>query len=115
MARQLTGRATQRVRHSRHVDYRSAAGLVADYRENLRRGRLFVNTRRPLPVGARVGLVLRLDPVRLRLSAQGRVVRMWPFGNELNDSPGMEVLLDLGCPGELHRIVRALRRERHPA
>jgi len=75
------------------ISYRSAAGLAADYEANLARGSLFVNTRHLLPVGATVRLVLVLSEPSFRVVLEGVVTKVRSFGNDLNDTPGMQVRL----------------------
>ncbi len=90
---------------TRTLVYRSEAGLGADCAAMLGRGRLFVNTRRPLAMGTRVAMLLRCGPSE-RLRLVGRVVRVAPLGNDLNEMPGMLIALDPPPPRTHAQLVR---------
>jgi uncharacterized protein (TIGR02266 family) len=75
----------------RIILYRTTAGFLADYDENLRRGGAFVNTRHALRVGASVRLTISLHRPALQATVEGRVDQVIPVGNGANEPPGMRV------------------------
>ena len=107
-------RRAPRLQHEIPVAYRTAGSFLSDWATNISRGGLFINTRRPLPVGTLLRVVLQVPGAEAPFSMSGRVTRVAEWGNETNVAPGMALeFTDLeGANRELlQTVVERLRRD----
>ena len=106
-------RGAPRLHHELPVAYRTAGSFLSDWATNISRGGLFINTRRPFPVGTTLRVVLQVPGADAPFSMTGRVKRVAEWGNEANTSPGMAIeFIDLdGAKRELLETV--VERIRH--
>lgn len=110
-------RQSIRIQHELPVAYRSVGGFLSDWATDISRGGLFINTRRPLPVGTPVRILLQLPDGQLPVAIEGRVARVSEPGNAVNAAPGMGVeFTDLDGPKreELESWVERLRQALEP-
>ncbi len=97
----------------RVLRYRSLAGFLADYDANLSRGSVFLNTRRQLPVGTPVRVVVSLRQPAIRARLEGRVSRIQRYGNGVNEAPGMQLDITRADASEATRL-RSLAEKYRP-
>jgi uncharacterized protein (TIGR02266 family) len=78
------------------VAYRTVGSFLSDWATNISQGGLFINTRKPLPVGTVVKLIIQLPGAAFPFDISGRVTRVADWDNRLNTAPGMGIeFLDL--------------------
>jgi type IV pilus assembly protein PilZ len=105
-------RRAVRLHHEIPVAYRSVGTFLTDWATNISQGGLFINTRKPFPVGTEVRILIQLPGAALPHHLNGRVKRVSEFDNHANQVPGMAVeFTDLGESQrrELEAFVERLR------
>ena len=106
-------RRATRLHHEIPVAYRTVGSFLTDWATNLSRGGMFINTRKPLPVGTAVKILLHLPGTKFPCQLDGRVTRVTEFDNHANLVPGMGVeftSVDEAKLRELDAFVDRLRR-----
>ena len=84
-------RRAARVHHQIPVAYRSVGSFLSDWATNISHGGLFINTRKPLPVGTAVRVLVQIPGASFPYQLGGRVTRVSPYDNKTNMVPGMAV------------------------
>ena len=82
-------RRAMRLHHEIPVAYRSVGSFLTDWATNISRGGLFINTRKPLPVGTNVKILVQLPGTAFPYHLEGRVTRVTEYDNRANLVPGM--------------------------
>ncbi len=114
MALPQNKRRAARLHHEIPVAYRSVGSFLTDWATNISQGGLFINTRKPLPVGTAVKILVQLPGASFPFQLQGRVTRVTEFDNHANMVPGMGVeFTDVDEPKrrEIEKFVERLSRE----
>ena len=109
-----TARRADRLQHELLVAYRTVDGFITDWAVNISRGGIFINTRKPLPVGTTVRLIVSLPDTAFPFDLAGRVARVNEFDNPANQVPGMGIeFLDVDDEkrARIERFVERLRQE----
>ena len=113
-----SGAPSQRRHHRLHhellVAYRSVDGFITDWATNISRGGIFINTRKPHPVGSLVRLIISLPDAAFPFDLTGRVTRVNEFDNPSNQVPGMAIEfvdVDEEKRARIERFVERLRQE----
>ena len=107
-------RRAKRLHHEIPVAYRSVGSFLTDWATNISHGGLFINTRKPLPVGTEVKVLLQLPGTSFPYHLAGRVTRVTAFDNRANMVPGMGVEftdVDEVKLREIEEFVDRLRRD----
>jgi type IV pilus assembly protein PilZ len=107
-------RRAARLHHEIPVAYRSVGSFLTDWATNISHGGLFINTRKPLPVGTDVKILIQLPGAAFPYQFEGRVTRVSEFDNRANMVPGMGVqFTDVDEPRrrEIEAYLERLRRE----
>jgi uncharacterized protein (TIGR02266 family) len=107
-------RKAARLHHEIPVAYRSVGSFLSDWATNISQGGLFINTRKPLPVGTPVTIIIQLPGEPFPSNLEGRVTRVTAFDNQQNMVPGMGVeftSVDAPRRAELERFVQRLKRD----
>jgi type IV pilus assembly protein PilZ len=110
-------RRAARLYHELPVAYRSVGSFLTDWATNISRGGLFINTRKPLPVGTDVRILIQLPGASFPFHLAGRVTRTSEFANRANTVPGMGIEfteVDADERRELDAFVERLRRDLGP-
>jgi uncharacterized protein (TIGR02266 family) len=110
-------RRAVRLQHELPVAYRSVGSFITDWATNISQGGLFINTRKPLPVGTMVKLIIQLPGTGFPFDIAGRVTRIAEWDNRVNVAPGMAIEFTDIDGGKLERIqsfVERLRRDLDP-
>ncbi len=108
-------RRAVRLHHEIPVAYRSVGSFLTDWATNISQGGLFINTRKPLPVGTAVKVLVQLPGASFPYQLAGRVSRVTEYDNHANQVPGMAVQftdVDAKQIAEIEAFVERLRRER---
>ncbi len=84
-------RKATRLHHELMVAYRTVGSFLTDWATNISQGGLFINTRKPLPVGTVVKLIIQLPSVEFPFDLSGRVTRVTEYDNHANMVPGMGI------------------------
>jgi type IV pilus assembly protein PilZ len=94
--RPVDNRRSPRLHHELPVAYRTVGSFLSDWATNISQGGLFINSRKPLPVGTVVKLIIQLPGAGFPFDVTGRVTRVAEWDNRVNVSPGMGIeFLDL--------------------
>jgi uncharacterized protein (TIGR02266 family) len=107
-------RKAPRLHHEIAVAYRSVGSFLSDWATNISQGGLFINTRKPLPVGTDVRILVQLPGASFPFDLEGRVTRVAEFDNVANMVPGMAVQftgIDHTKQRKLDTFVHRLRRD----
>jgi type IV pilus assembly protein PilZ len=107
-------RIANRLHHELPVAYRSVGSFLSDWATNISQGGLFINTRKPLPVGTEVKILIQLPGAAFPCELHGRVARVTEFDNAANMVPGMGIqfmAVDEAKRRELDEFVTRLRKE----
>ena len=107
-------RGAARLHHELPVAYRSVGSFLTDWATNISQGGLFINTRKPLPVGTDVKILIQLPGAAFPHELHGRVARVTEFDHAANMVPGMGVEftgVDDGKKREIEDFVQRLRKE----
>src|SRR5512138_2572703 len=111
-------RRAARLHHEIPVAYRSVGSFLTDWATNISHGGLFINTRKPLPVGTTVKILIQLPGASFPCQLTGRVARVTDFDNRSNLVPGMGIEfvdIDDAKKRDIESFVDRLRRELQPA
>ncbi len=114
----MTGEASNkrraaRLHHELPVAYRSVGSFLTDWATNISQGGLFINTRKTLPVGTVVKLIIQLPNAAFPFDLTGRVTRVTEFGNHANQVPGMGIEftdIDPKKRDQIEKFVEQLRK-----
>ena len=107
-------RRAHRLHHEIPVAYRSVGSFLTDWATNISHGGMFINTRKTLPVGTDVKILLQLPGASFPVQLQGRVTRVTEFDNHANMVPGMAVEftdIDESKRREIEKFVERLSRD----
>jgi type IV pilus assembly protein PilZ len=107
-------RRATRLHHEIPVAYRSVGSFLSDWATNISQGGLFINTRKPLPVGTAVKILVQLPGASFPFQLEGRVTRVTEFDNRANMVPGMGVEftgVDDAKRRDIESFVARLRRD----
>jgi len=107
-------RLAARLHHQIPVAYRSVGTFLSDWATNISHGGLFINTRKPLPIGTEVRVLIQLPGEQFPATLDGKVTRVSEFDNAHNLVPGMAVQftgVDEARREQLEQFVQRLRRE----
>jgi uncharacterized protein (TIGR02266 family) len=107
-------RVAARLHHELPVAYRSVGSFLSDWATNISRGGLFINTRKPLPVGTEVKILVQLPGAAFPYELHGRVSRVTEYDNAANMVPGMGIeftSIDEAKKHEIDAFVTRLRKE----
>ncbi len=107
-------RRAARLHHEIPVAYRSVGSFLTDWATNISRGGLFINTRKPLPVGTAVKILVQLPGASFPHELGGRVTRVTEYDNRANMVPGMGVEftdMDDAQRREIESFVDRLRKQ----
>jgi uncharacterized protein (TIGR02266 family) len=107
-------RRSARLHHEIPVAYRTVGSFLTDWATNISQGGLFINTRKALPVGTDVKIIIQLPGTAFPFDIAGRVRRVEPVGNPANAAPGMAVEfteLDRAKREQIEAFVQVLRRD----
>lgn len=107
-------RVANRLHHELPVAYRSVGSFLTDWATNISQGGLFINTRKPLPVGTDVKILIQLPGAAFPYTLDGRVARVTEFDNAANMVPGMGIqftAVDDARRREIDEFVTRLRKE----
>ncbi len=84
-------RKAARLHHELPVAYRTVGSFLTDWATNISHGGLFINTRKTLPVGTVVKLIIQLPNAAFPFDLTGRVTRVTELDNRSNMVPGMGI------------------------
>jgi type IV pilus assembly protein PilZ len=84
-------RRSERLHHELPVAYRTVGSFLSDWATNISRGGLFINTRKPLPVGSVVRLIVQLPGAEFPFDMTGTVKRTVPWEEGGKAAPGMAI------------------------
>ncbi len=107
-------RRAARLDHEIPVAYRSVGSFLTDWATNISQGGVFINTRKPLPVGTSVKILIQLPGASFPYQLSGRVARVSEYDNRANMVPGMGiefVEVDETKRRDIEAFVERLRRE----
>ena len=107
-------RKSERLQHELAVAYRSVGSFLTDWATDISQGGLFINTRKPLPVGTVVKLIIQLPGAAFPFDMGGRVTRVLPWDNQANAAPGMGIEftdLDRAKRDRIEAFVAQLRHD----
>jgi len=107
-------RLAARLHHQIPVAYRSVGTFLSDWATNISHGGLFINTRKPLPVGTAVRVLIQLPGEQFPAALDGKVTRVTEYDNAHNQVPGMALQftgLDDTRRDQLEQFVQRLRRD----
>ncbi len=111
-------RRSARLQHEIPVAYRTVGSFLTDWATNISQGGLFINTRKPMPVGSDVKIIVQLPGAAFPFDMTGRVTRIEAVGNKTNAAPGMAVEfteLDRAKRERIEAFVQDLRKKLDPA
>jgi len=111
-------RRAARLHHELPVAYRTVGSFLTDWATNISQGGLFINTRKPMPVGTEVKIIIQLPGAAFPFDITGVVNRVEPVGNKKNAAPGMAVEfteLDRAKRDRIETFVQRLRKDLDPA
>jgi type IV pilus assembly protein PilZ len=107
-------RRSNRLQHELPVAYRSVGSFLTDWATNISHGGMFINTRKPLPVGTEVRILIQLPMIEFPVGLSGRVTRVAEFDNQANVVPGMGIQftdVDPSKRQQLETLVERLQRD----
>ncbi len=110
-------RRASRLQHELPVAYRTVGSFLSDWATNISQGGMFINTRRPLPVGSEVSILIQLPATEFPVKLSGKVTRVCPAGGDSGQAPGMGIqFTDVDEPRreQLESFVQRLRRDLEP-
>ena len=113
-ARMDNRRRSPRLHHELPVAYRSVGSFLSDWATNISQGGLFINTRKPLPVGTVVKVIIQLPGSDFPFDISGRVMRVAEWDNRINMAPGMGIEfidLDRAKRERIDTFVEKLRKD----
>ena len=107
-------RRAARLHHEIPVAYRTVGSFLTDWATNISQGGLFIISRKPLPVGTAVKILVQLPGSSFPFQLSGRVTRITEYDNRANMVPGMGVEftdVDDAQRRELEGFVERLRKQ----
>jgi type IV pilus assembly protein PilZ len=107
-------RRASRLQHELPVAYRSVGSFLTDWATNISQGGMFINTRKPLPVGTEVRILIQLPMVEFPVGLSGRVTRVAEMEDGSGVVPGMGIEftdVDAGKRDQLETFVRRLQHD----
>ncbi len=107
-------RRSQRLHHELPVAYKSVGSFLSDWATNISQGGLFINTRKPLPVGTVVKLIIQLPGTEFPFDMTGQVTRVCEWGDRTRAAPGMGVEfthLDASKRERIDAFIEKLRKD----
>jgi uncharacterized protein (TIGR02266 family) len=107
-------RKSERLQHELLVAYRTVGNFITDWAVNISRGGIFINTRKPEPVGSVVKLIISLPDAAFPFDLTGRVIRAHYPDADSDQVPGMGIEffdVDDDKKARLERFVDRLRAE----
>jgi uncharacterized protein (TIGR02266 family) len=107
-------RRASRLEHELPVAYRSVGSFLTDWATNISQGGMFINSRKPLPVGTGVRILLQLPSLEFPLGLSGKVTRVVEPGSGKGSVPGMGIEftdVDPSRRAQLESIVTRLQRD----
>ncbi len=113
-AQTQTQRRHTRLHHELLVAYKSVDGFITDWATNISRGGIYINTRKPHPVGSLVRLIISLPDTAFPFDLTGKVMRINEFDNPSNQVPGMAIEfvdVDEDKRTRIERFVDKLRKD----
>ena len=113
-ARVTNRRQAERLHHEIPVTYRSVGTFLSDWATDISQGGLFINTRKPLPVGTVVKLIVQLPGAAFPFDMTGRVTRVAGWESHARMAPGMGVEftdLDASKRERIDAFVEKLRKD----
>lgn len=84
-------RRSARLQHEIPVAYRTVGSFLTDWATNISQGGIFINSRKPLPVGTVVKIIVQLPNAAFPFDLVGRVTRVTAYDNHSNLVPGMGI------------------------
>ncbi len=84
-------RRAERLHHAIPVAYKSVGSFLSDWATNISRGGIFINTRKPLPVGTPVKILIQLPGAAFPCELAGRVTRVAESDDHASTVPGMAI------------------------
>lgn len=111
-------RKSARLHHELPVAYRSVGSFLTDWATNISQGGLFINTRKPLPVGTEVKIIIQLPGAAFPFDIVGKVSRIHEVGKVKGPAPGMAVEfteLDRTKRERIEAFVQKLKKDLEPA
>lgn len=113
-----TARRADRLHHEVLVAYRvegpTEDGFSSDWAVNISEGGLFINTRKPRPVGTEIRLFISLPDTVSPFELLGKVARVNTVDNQSHQVPGMAIEfhgVDDETKARIDRFVDRLRKE----
>ena len=107
-------RRAARLHHEIAVAYRSVGSFLTDWATNISQGGMFINTRKPLPVGTEVRILIQLPMVEFPVGLNGRVTRIAELDGQSSVVPGMGIEFTDVDPSkrlQLESLVERLQRD----
>jgi type IV pilus assembly protein PilZ len=107
-------RRSARLHHELPVAYRSVGSFLTDWATDISQGGLFINTRKPLPVGTVMKLIIQIPGATFPFDMTGRVTRIVDGDPANHVAPGMAIeFLDLDAAkrARIEQLVERLRRD----
>jgi uncharacterized protein (TIGR02266 family) len=107
-------RQALRLHHEIPVAYKSVGSFLSDWATNISHGGLFINTRKPLPVGTAVRILIQLPGASFPCELTGNVTRVAEFANHANMVVGMGIAftnVDEAKRREIDAFVDRLREQ----
>ena len=111
-------RRATRLHHELPIAYRTVGSFLTDWATNISHGGLFINTRKAMPVGTEVKIIIQLPGAAFPFDITGRVTRIEAVGNKTNAAPGMAVEftdVDGAKRDKIESFVQRLKRDLEPA
>ena len=84
-------RRAARLHHEIPEAYKSVGSFLSDWATNISHGGLFINSRKTLPIGTAVKILIQLPGASFPCQLAGRVTRVIEFDNHANMVPGMAI------------------------
>ncbi len=91
MTGEVNRRRAERLHHELPVAYRTVGSFLSDWATNISRGGLFINSRKPLPMGSVVKLIIQLPGAEFPFDMTGTVKRAVPWEAGGKAAPGMAI------------------------
>lgn len=114
MTKEDNRRRSARLHHEVTVAYRSAGSFLTDWATDISIGGLFINSRKPLPVGTVLKLIIQLPGAASPVDMAGRVTRAVEPDERSGAAAGMAIEfleLDPATRARIEELVERLRRD----
>jgi len=106
-------RRSRRLEHELPVAYRTVGSFLTDWAINISQGGMFINSRKPLPLGTEVEILIQLPTTESPIGLNGKVSRVVPVADGGTVAPGMGIEftdLDPSKREQLDSLVTRLHR-----